>query len=133
MKIIKKLIEEKHHNHYVLIVKTETGDADDYHKIHFEFDENDTENLRKHIIACDVLAKTFPRGRHSSDDYSGPYWELLGQDSGWHNDNCGFTDTYDSYLVEYYDDKGNKYECDIHYDDEMKNEIKNAKPAKGID
>jgi hypothetical protein len=133
----KKLKKPKNTNTYFVKIETMTGDADDYHTLNVEFNEkfvnqyvDDKDyNLRNCIIACEILAKQYPRGCGGCDTYDGlPYWDVFfADDDEWHYDcNCDRRDTFSSYEVFFYNENGIKHKVEVEFDDEMKAEIDSA-------
>ena len=129
MKIKKQSKKSNPSRGYELIITTMEGDADDEHSVEFLFNEDEEDELRKHIIACEVVAKTYTNGRGGGDNYKGEYWDLISED--WpYECNDGFSDSFDYWDVVFHDGNGGIYPCEIELDEEAKEEIKNAPEQK---
>lgn len=55
----KPKIEKEIVPHYWLTVTTMTGDADDYHTL-LDFQFDDVSELRRMIVACEVMSRHYP-------------------------------------------------------------------------
>jgi len=82
---------------------------------------DETDELRNYIVACEILAKSYPNGRGGGDNYVGPYWSLVQE--GWYHNGMGYSDSYDGYSLIYYDENSEQFDCEVVLDDEMKKEI----------
>lgn len=113
---------------YELVITTMEGDADDYHELNFTFDIDDKEELLRYIIACEVVAKSYPNGRGGGDNYQGEYWDLISSNGDeWpHECNSGIADSFSSWSVIFHDGNGTVRPCTIKLNDSEKHEIANA-------
>jgi len=114
---------------YEIVIKTMEGDADDYHTTRFHCGMDEAE-LRRYVIAAEVMGKTYPHGRGGDCEYEGEYWDLLSED--WPREsNSGIADSIDGWEVIYHDGNGIEYPCTITLEKEDKDEIDSAYPQDG--
>lgn len=115
---------------FKLVITTMEGDDNDHHSIelHYPDDERGEEDapvLEEDIISCEILARTYPRGRGGCDAYCGPHFEKFQDD--WYHDSQGSSDSFESYNVTYHDGNGHTYPCTLEFSEEEFQRIKTEK------
>jgi hypothetical protein len=104
---------------YVVTVETMEGDADDYHD--FEITTKSIDELKEIIIGMAILANAYPNGRGGCDEYCGKFYEEYVSDNLYSYE--GFNDSIQSFSVKYYNEKGEEFNLEYTFDEDMINRI----------
>ena len=104
---------------YVVTVDTMQGDADDYHE--FEIHTQTLEELREIIIGMQILCNTYPNG--GGGEYCGEFYKNYVAEDLHYDCNSDWHDSIQSFVVNYFDEQGNKFYVKYTPDEEMQNRI----------
>lgn len=108
---------------YTLTIETMEGDADDYHQFELFFEEDAVEELKQHIIWCEVLARQYPNGMGGCDSYDFDFFDEHFSEEWFYSEHCDSYDSFDGYDIVFTDEAGVDFDIDVIFTEEELAEI----------